>query len=225
MSASPSPRPSDTLYSFLHTYGFLPTGVAITGAFSGFDSHVRLTSYIRPLEQVGGLMLENYKAGVIKDHQVVVHDIVKVRNELMNMTRGKVSPGALAMSQYMKADAPTEADLRLKYSRQLAASPFSREVSEMIMSKAVSPNPTVTAAALRNRWLGMSAFTIMGPAQLTWVIYRAPSEDRIYEGFRSASEVVGGTLGMENGPSSLGSLQNDGPKARSQAGVVPARNI
>jgi hypothetical protein len=211
---SPQPNPKSELDSLVSRYGFFPTGIAITGAFSSFDSHQRLTQYIYPLESVGGQIIADYKAGRIGDHMTVSHDLFKLRNNLMALTRNAITPGALAMSEYLKQDAPNEdamrgkirqtieADARLKLSREMKLSPYSQEVtkrleqlvSENLMQKAVSPNIAVTAAAIRNRWMGVTAFSFFLPGTLTFTLYRAPKEDRIYEIFHAAGEVVGGTV-------------------------------
>lgn len=171
----------------------LPSSLAIFSGISLQDANVRLFQYINPLQQQGEVMLNLYKAGKLGPHDVVVHNFVELRNRLMQQARLLISPGALAMSEYIKETPPTVDDLRLKYSRQLNLSPFSKEVSEMIMAKSIQTNPVVTNQAMRMRLFGITGIA-MFPGLLTFRLYQAQSEDRVYEIFRAGTEVVGGTI-------------------------------
>jgi len=176
----------------------LSSVLAVQSAVTFNDTNARLTQYIGPLEQQGGAMLQRYKAGLLGPHNVAVHDFVKLRSQLMNITRGAISPGALAMSEFIKEKPPTEADLRIKYAQKLRVDPYSIQVSEMIMKKSIQTNPAVTGHAMRWRLFGITGVALF-PGLLTFRLYQARSEDRVYETFRAGSEVVGGALAVWRG--------------------------
>lgn len=122
----------------------LSSPILTTSAITFNDTNARLTKYIRPLERQGGEMLKMYKAGRLGSHDVVAHKFINLRNQLVAVTRGAISSGAFAMSEYIKLKPPTEVELRNKYSLKLGLSPNSSAVSEMIMEKSINTNPSIT---------------------------------------------------------------------------------
>lgn len=195
MQPGPDKRVLPPWMQFMYT---MPSPLTITSAVTLHDSNTRLKSYIYPLQRIGEEMLRQYKSGTLGPHDVVTHSFVKLRNELMLNTRSLITPGALAMSEYLKQNPLTESDLRLKYSRQLKMSPFSKEVSEAVMQAAIRTNPVVTNQAIRSRFFGITGLAL-APGILTFRIYNAKDEDRVYEMFRFGSELTGGTIAIWRG--------------------------
>jgi hypothetical protein len=219
MATNPPPRPDQGTPDFtalLGRYGFLPTGLSVNSLFTTWDGHMRLSRYVQPLKVDGGALWQLYQKGLLGEHQVVTHTFVKLRENLMNVTRSWLTPGALAMSAYLKEKSPSEGDLRLKYSRQLGLNPYSQQVSEMIMQKALDPSKTVTAAATNMRFFGITGFLLLMPGTVWYRIYKAPNEDRVYEMFRLGGEVMGGTLAAWKGlPAMWGACKYAMPKVPS----------
>ena len=176
----------------------LPSSLSVYSTVTFHDSNTRLKHYIRPLERIGGQMLEQYKLGRMRPHDVAVHEFVNLRNQLMKTTRGVISPGALALSEYLKEKAPTFADLRTKY----ASEGSEQKIHEKIMKKSIETNSTVTKQAMRMRWFGITGIGLF-PGLLGVRLYQAPDEERVYEAFRVGSELVGGSLATWRGVPAL----------------------
>ncbi len=182
------------------------------------DTNARLTKYLRPLEQQGAAMLNNYKSGRLGPHDVAVHDFVKLRNELMNATRGATSPGAQAMAKFLKVDGLTVEVLTSKYAKKIVGGV--KEVHEHIMKKSIETNPVVNSHVAKSRLYGITGLALL-PGALAFDIYQARSEERIYETFRAASEVVGGTLAVWHGvPAMWAACKVAIPKAPSKHVVM-----
>jgi hypothetical protein len=212
-SPSPLPPPQQLTKvddSFLRKFSFIPSGISIAASFSFWDSNARISQYINPLARVAEQLRLRFEIGAIEHHWAISHDAFTLRNKFMELTRSRLTAPAFAMSEYLKvAPVPFEIlrakyskqvtmDLRLYWANRLTMSPFSPAVTEaatsqLVLQASTRPNPDINQAAYRGRFFGLTA-AFLFPGQLTFRLYRAPSEDRIYELFLASSEVVGGTL-------------------------------
>ena len=212
-SPSPTPPPQDQTKvdeSLAKKFSFIPSGISITGAYSFWDSNARISQYLTPLARVAEIIKVKFESGAIEHHWAISHDAFTLRNRFMEFTRAKLSAPALAMSEYIKVEPKSflalreqyakqiTIELRLIWARRLTLSPFSPAVTEAATSQLVTeastrPNPAMNKAAYNGRIFGLTAACIF-PGLLTFRLYRAPDEERIYELFLGSAEVVGGTL-------------------------------
>lgn len=176
----------------------LTVGSTIYSGVAFNDSTVRLNYYLKPLQSEGTKLLELFKNGHLGPHDVCTHNFINLRNQLMLITRSKISSGALAMSEFLKEKPFTEEELRNKYSKKLQAPPKSLVVSEEIMKRSIATNPLVTNQAINMRLSGISGLAFFGTATALQ-LYKVNDEKYVYEAFNLASEIVGGSIGTWKG--------------------------
>ncbi len=74
-----------------------------SSAVSAWNTHVRLTDYVQPAQEMRDQLLNDVKAGKLH-HMDARREAVNGRNELMRKTRKKLSPAGRYASQQTKSD-------------------------------------------------------------------------------------------------------------------------
>ena len=185
---------------------FICTGTSIAAATLSFDSHMRITHYINPLEKeaarIAKKLLANPSSWML---DVILHNAVNLRNNLLSITRSNISSGSLAMSEYLKESPPSLTKLKSLKAKKLGLSVSDPKVSKAVISSAFKGNASVNRNARNMRFVGITL--VLGMMAARWYTYRANSEETVYSAFkRSASEAIGGYLGIKYGVPALWGL-------------------
>ncbi|HMV67570.1 MAG TPA: hypothetical protein PKA64_12025 [Myxococcota bacterium] len=203
-------------------------GTAGSGLVSGWDAHVRLSSYVAPARTMAADILRRVDRGEL-DHLAARQMAVEGRNDLLGATRERLSPGGRAFSRALKEEGRSMGALTSTYvGRVVEASPellerygltgvgrgtpawesgMSRALAELGETEAISReiirasgrnSRAVTGVARVSRVLG-PAGVALGLGVSAYEIVNAPEGEALHVAAREGGGFAGGTLGAMAG--------------------------
>jgi len=93
-------------------------GSTASSLIQGYDANIRVTQYVQPAKQLAQQFLTDVESGKIS-HLEGRQLASSQRNELLRLTREKLTPGGRAFSEAIKDEGKTLSELIHKYSRKV----------------------------------------------------------------------------------------------------------
>jgi hypothetical protein len=203
-------------------------GLGASSAISAYDAQIRLKYYVRPAQDLARQILADVNSGQLPAS--TGRDLaVAGRNEALNASRERLTPGGRAFSRAMKEEGKTVPELIERYSRRLIdnnpelrarygldtleagseayRTRYNQVLREIGESSEVSTE-IIRAAGRPNRIItGVARVNrILGPIGTAvslgisgYEIYEAPEGQRLHVAAREAGGFAGGTLGAIGG--------------------------
>ncbi|MFL5357070.1 peptidoglycan-binding domain-containing protein [Archangium sp.] len=123
-------------------------GSTASSLIQGYDANIRITQYVHPARQLAQQFLADVESGKLS-HLEGRQLASSQRNELLTLTREKLTPGGRAFSEAIKDEGKTLSELIHKYSRKLLVE--SPDLMKQYGLKTLDPKSPLFDAALYER--------------------------------------------------------------------------
>ncbi|MGY1617340.1 DUF4157 domain-containing protein [Geodermatophilus sp. SYSU D00691] len=199
------------------------TGGGAAGINSAYDAHVRLTYYVDEARTISQQVLDDLDSGRV-DHRQARELASRLRNEALNATRERLTPGGAAVSEAIKEEGRTLPELLAIYSERIVRSDPARfglsvadlanpervravargiqdseEVSRAIVSAAGRTSRAMTVVARVSRVAGPLGVAASLGSSIYEISQAEPGVETARVATREAGGFAGGWLGASAG--------------------------